>query len=101
MAQITIPAARLHLAADPTENIEVGWTQLSGQEAPRGEVRMLADGSKRAVEWPGIDESIEPDIPFTLYSDVAKVRGWFGRAVVWRDAEGQGEVVSHQPDRYR
>ena len=89
MATLRIPAAWLNPADNPALGIEIGWQTLGGQTAPRGEVRMLATGAKRAVEWPGLDESITLTIPYMLYSELRRVESWQGQSVVWRDASGR------------
>ena len=54
---------------------------------------MLADGSKRAVEWPGIDEALSVSIPFITYAEADQFRGWQGQSVVWRDNSGRVKWV--------
>lgn len=89
MASISISAAYLHPADNLSGGLEVGWTSLMGDTAPRGEVRMMAGGAKRAVEWPGIDERLTIEIPYLDYSDWHKMTSWLGKAVVWRDNAGR------------
>ena len=109
MAAVGLVPAVLSLADDPSQALAVLTADRSETVSAQGSVRRMANGRLRVVQQAGKATSISVKLPSVTAAQVAVLRDWTGRLVLYRDKWGRKvygawfelQVTDYpEPDRY-
>lgn len=89
MATVVLERPVLSLASDPSQQIAAYTSDRTDSLAVPGEVRRMANGRLRVVTRAGSQQTLGVTFRNLSPSEVATVRSWAGRVVLFRDVLGR------------
>lgn len=89
MATVVLTRPVLSLASDPSRQVAAHTSDRSDTLTVPGEVRRMANGRLRVVTRAGSQTTLGVTFRNLTPADLATVRSWAGRVVLFRDVTGR------------